>query len=399
VLAPVLACLALACAHSVRAAVSVADYSSLQAAIDAAQLRTSATQGSGQTVLLADGASYEVSADLHVRAGVTLSGNYVFSATATTLNRGSGGPTRLRLLNGARLLMYNGAQLDGVMLVNGGLPAGAVSAANFSGTAIEVTSADAYLRNVALLGFQTGVVTRATVNTPRLRMNGVSIDAIHGVHIHDSGDVTSLSRLRIFPFLTSDNAADYRDGIGVRFGAYITPEGQINGNDWSRIEESTIHAHAKGILVENSHSTWIDRVTIEAYARSGATGTRGTGIEIRDAATESILTDNTVRGHEVAVRLLPAPGSSGERIATLHRVRALENTTGLLLTRGWAQIDECTFSGRGGGAIGVALNYASARVSVADTTFQNLAVGIDDIASAQLNRAALTHTNVTTPLR
>jgi len=216
--------------------------------IDVTAALQAALNGS-KRVILDNSKKYVVeSADLTIPNYKVLVGGYAHvsnsSKNFTTLG------SALYLKNGKRIIMKNGAQLKGVLVLRGDIAGEIVNGeTDFSGTAIVSDHADNYIGYNAIIGFEYGIWNDGLSNRPRALIERNIIDCKNGIVLSNSADVTRIESNHIWPFSNNSTTNGFdnhlRSGYGIRLS---------DVHDWTKLTNNFVYGYQTGYSFHNVNS-------------------------------------------------------------------------------------------------------------------------------------------------
>lgn len=171
---------------------------------------------------------YRIASNLDVLRKVQLQGAFLYH-DQTDRAYWSSVRSALLVASSATILLRNGSGLKGLCIQRYGMtfpnPLTSTEVALYAGTAVKVMSAGAYVGYSAIMGFARAIDTD-TANTPRGRIEYVTIDCTNGVRIDQDLGGWALSYVHCMPFLTNSDSDNIRTGIGFEFQ---------NRSDWTTV--------------------------------------------------------------------------------------------------------------------------------------------------------------------
>lgn len=155
----------------------------------------------------------------------------------------------IRLNSAATITLAGGCGLDGLRIIRKGLTFSRTAASSFAGTAISsVGSAGASVRNCMILGFSQAITFS---NAGQWVVSDVFIDCTNGVKVDLSYDVTRLTRVHCWPFVTDPFKLSATDAqtINKRAGRAFW---FTSLNDWTNVVDCFSFGYNIGYLIDNN---------------------------------------------------------------------------------------------------------------------------------------------------
>ena len=333
----------------------------------------------GGTVLVSAATTINVTdQSVSIPANVELRGETAPLGHITPSNIASYGP-RINIASARTLVLHNASKVKNFAIFRNGLTfnvTAAQVASGFAGAAITLAdgSTEQIVEDCIILGFQYAIRSIAgSTNVARTRVRRVNIDCLNGIFLENSLDVTYISEVHCWPFVTVNSAVEANQAQLKRSGSGFKLAGF---HDWTKVTNCFTYGYNRGFYASDADSVSFLNCSSDYpnVADDGAIGflVDGTAFEVRIANCQV-----AAAGHGFYINTSDINGT-----VTLDCSNAFETKTNAVkLERGRLIMESAALRNTAGGGIGVGIAATATEARIRNCQIKGFATGISSAAS------------------